>query len=324
MTNAPGQPVSTGASHQRVTRPIGRRAVPPGIRFGGAAVGAGVLFWVVYAGFVLTEFGQRVENLGLAGAALRDDLERAETLARLSQISVLSFGAAILVVLLIAALRRRLGLGAVAIATMVGATVIAEVLKDVLPRPPLVTGPTWLLRNTFPSGTAAVAASIAIGAILVAPDRLRAWVVPLAAAFVAIIGQSTQVAGWHRLSGAIGGVLLVETVASVALVVMVARGMVRSSDVAPLHPRIRTGLVLLAGTVLIIGLVVITLPVLFPLLQAPTGSSSVFVHTAFDLFGVGVSFLAVLAFGALVEPFGLGHPRAASRQGDPPPPSLPA
>lgn len=313
--------MSTGPAHERATRPAGRRAVPLGIRFAGAAVGAGVLFWLVYTAFVLTEFGQRVENLGLAGAALRDDAERADTLARLSQISVLTFGAAILVVLVTAALRRRLGLGAVAIAVMVGATVIAEVLKDVLPRPPLVTGPTWLLRNTFPSGTATVAASIGIGAILVAPDRLRAWVVPLAAVFVAIIGQSTQVAGWHRLSGAIGGVLLVETVASVALVVMAARGMVRRSDVARLHPRIGTGLVLVAGAALIIGLVVIMLPVLFPLLRAPTGSSSVFVHTAFDLFGVGVSFLAVLAFGALIEPFGLGQPRAASRQRAPSTPS---
>ena len=303
----------------RPFEPVDARIV---LRFGVAAIAAIVVFWAIYAVFVLTEAGQRLENLGLEGAALRADAERADSLASLSQISVFSYGVAIAIVLAAAILQRRPWLGALVLVVMVGSTGLAEILKAVLPRPELISGPSWLLRNTFPSGHATVAASIGVGAILVTPSHLRWLVVPAAAIYASLIGQATQVAGWHRMSGAIGGVVLVLAVAASALGVLANSRLVRPSGTARPHPRVRMAMALAAAGVLLVGGLVVVLPIAFPLLQAPRGASGAFVHTALDLFGVGTSLLAMLAFGALVEAFSIGRaegPGLAARDGVPHP-----
>jgi membrane-associated phospholipid phosphatase len=260
---------------------------------------------VVYLGFVQTAGGQRLENLALAGAAFRDAGEIEGSLTSLSRISVLSFAAAIILVALIAIARRRWRLAVVTAVLMAGSVIGAEILKDVLPRPILVEAPSWLLPNTFPSGHATIAVASGLGLLVVAPERLRWLVLPIAAVYAAVIAQAIQVAGWHRLSGTLGAAFLVTSVACAVLVVLAGRGHVRRSPGGGVHPRIRAALLVAAGLAVAASALIALLPVAFPLLIRPSGADSAFAHTALDLLGMGLTILTVVLFGALIEPFSL-------------------
>ena len=283
-------------------RTIDSRAV---LRFAAASAVAAVAFAATYGVFVLTESGQRLENMGLAGSELRDSADRLDSLGSLSHISVLSFGGAILFILGVALARRRLRLGILIAAVMGGSVVVAELLKEVLPRPELFQAQAWLLRNTFPSGHATVAAALAVGGVLVAPDRFRWVAIPVAAGYASAVGQATQIVGWHRLSGTIGGVLLVLAIAWLALAVLADRSRLDRTTVGRAPPRLVRGLFGVAGAVVFLAVVIAILPVLFPVLLVPDGAGSAFVHTTLYLIGVGATFAAFIAFGVLLEPFSL-------------------
>jgi hypothetical protein len=45
----------------------------------------------------------------------------------------------------------------------------------------------------------------------------------------------------------------------------------------------------------------------FPLLGTPAGADGAFVHTSFELLGIGFTTLALLGFAALIEPYSLGR-----------------
>jgi hypothetical protein len=310
---------STAARARLVRRIANRLASSPGWRFGLAALGSAVLVVTVYAAFVLTRAGQRLENIGLVGAQLRGAAVRAESLGYLAQMTVLTFALAILGLIAVAFVRRRPGLGVLVGAVMAGSVLLAEFLKGALPRPELVSGPVWILRNDFPSGTATVAAAIGIGALLVAPDRLRWVVLPVGAAFAAVIGQSTQVTGWHRMSGALGGVLLVISVASAALLLLARIGLVQPTPRGRIHPTLRAAILVVPAGTLIISASALALLVAFPLLQVPTNADAAFLHTVFELLGFGFTVLAFVLFASVIEPFSLGRSRAdLRRQGDAP------
>jgi membrane-associated phospholipid phosphatase len=316
------EPGADDPSAQRVEPDAGRRdearVKTPAWRFALAAAIATVSFWGIYAAFVLTETGQRVENEALLAAALHAASDRAESLADLSTISEWTFAVAVVGVLGMTLVQRRPGLGVLVATVMVGSVVLAELAKDLLPRPELVSGPAWMLRNSFPSGHATVASAIGIGALLASPDRLRWLVMPMGAVYAAVIGQATQVAGWHRLSGAIGGVVLVVAVASLALCVLASMGRVQATDDGRLDRRIRGLLLLVAAASLVVALLVLGLPAVFPILRAPDGAPGAFAHTAFDLVGFGVTILTFVAFAALIEPYTLGRRRSASSTDDEP------
>ncbi len=278
----------------------------PGPRFALASIAAAFLLLATYWAFVLTESGQRLENLALAGAVFRDPLEVEGSLAGLSGISVASFGIAIVVVFLAGLARRRPGLAALAAAVMGVSALVAEALKDVLVRPQFFDAASWLLVNTFPSGHATIAAAVGIGALLVAPDRARWIVLPIAAIYAAVIAQAVQVAGWHRLSGTIGGMLVALTIGFASLAVLSARGYVRPSDVGRIHPMVRRTLLGAGGLGLIAAGLMIGLALIFPVLLTPRGSASVFAHTALDLVGWGLTVLFMVAFAGVIEPFTLG------------------
>ncbi|HET9520620.1 MAG TPA: phosphatase PAP2 family protein [Candidatus Limnocylindrales bacterium] len=284
-----------------------RLTATPSRRFGLATAGATIVLGAVYGLFVLTGSGQRLENIALMGAQLRRDAVREESLAYLSQVSIVSYAAAIFCLVAIAFLRRRLGLGALVGLVMGGSVVVAEVLKDVLPRPELVTGPAWILRNDFPSGHATIAASIGIGALLVAPDRLRWVVLPLGAAFAAVIGQSSQITGWHRMSGAAGGVTLVIAASCAALFLLARRGYVQPTQRGRIHPRLRAAILVVPAGAFVVAAAALALLVAFPLLQAPRDADAVFLHTVFELLGFGFTIVAFVAFAAVIEPFSLGR-----------------
>ncbi len=296
----------------------------PDLRFAFAAIIALGLVVVTYWLFVATETGQRLENLALRGAELRTTADREAGVERLTQVSIAIFGVALAAVVAVAWLRRRAGLGLLT-AGLMGASVVAvEALKDILTRPALVDGPDWILRNSFPSGSAAVAAAMAVGALLVSPDRLRWAVLPIGAIYATIIGDAIQTTGWHRLSDTIGGVLIVIGTACGALGILARGGLVQPSTHGRIDWRIRRALVGLAGAALLLGSIVLVTVAVFPLLVAPSGSRQAVLQTAFPLFGSGFILLAVLGFGWLVEPFTLGRrsrPESESSSSGPGPPA---
>jgi hypothetical protein len=301
----------------------GRPAGRAWLRFAVAAIASAAAFWLVYAAFVLTEPGQRSENLGLLGAVLRSDADRQASLGRLSLISLVSFGLAVVLVFLVATMRSRTRLGILAAGVMVISIVVAEILKEVLPRPALVDGPAWILRNDFPSGHSTIAAGIGVALLLVSPDRLRWFALPAAVLIAGFIGQATQVAGWHRLSGSIGGVLLVVAVALSALVVLGRVGLVAPSAHGRVSTRLRGVLIGLGAVLIVLGAIVLAIFVAFPLLRAPEGASGVFLHTVFDAVGSGVTVLVLVAFAATIEPYALGVSRGAAPQARPGVPPAP-
>lgn len=170
----------------------------------GAALIAGVLYVVT----VGTRTGQLVSELILGGRPVSAEAAAAaEGVLRILSRSTLAAG--ILLILGVAMVQRRPRLAIVATAAVVGANVSSQVLKTVvLDRSDLLEGLFYPLPNSFPSGHATAAASIAVGLLLVLPPLLRAPSVLLSAVVVAIVGASTLAAGWHRMADAMGGVFV--------------------------------------------------------------------------------------------------------------------
>lgn len=276
------------------------------VRFVGAATGFLAVFGSIYLVFVSTEAGQRLENAALRAATLRGEATRADSLTYLSQVSVASFVLAMAIIALVAVVRGRPILGALAVAVMGVSAVAAEILKLILARPELVDGPAWILRNSFPSGTATVAASVGIGALLVSPDRLRWLVLLTAAGLAALVGQATQVTGWHRASDALGGVVLSASVACIALVALARIHQVQPSRVGLVHRRIFALTCIAALAAVAVGVVILGLFLAFPLLRAPADAESVAIHTASDLIVFGLSIVTIAAFAWVIQPFTLG------------------
>jgi PAP2 superfamily len=286
--------------------PADRVAGDPTVRFVGAAVGFLTAFWSIYIAFVTTEPGQRLENSALRAATLRADTTRTDSLNYLSQVSVASFVGAMALIALVGMVRRRPGLGILAVAVMGVSALGAEVLKVVLPRPELTDGPGWILRNSFPSGTATVVASVGIGALLVAPDRLR-WLVLLAAAAAAgLIGQATQVTGWHRASDALGGVVLSGSVACLGLIGLARIRHAQPSTVGHIDRRVLGLVWIVAVGAIVLGVAIVGLMIGFPILAAPVDAESVFLHTASDLVVFGLSTVAIATFAWVIDPYTLG------------------
>jgi len=167
-----------------------------------AATGAAYLFTVG------TPLGQLVGELILGGRAL--GLERVlnaeEVLATFSRAALLI---GMVSVVAIALVQRRARLAVAGLVVVIGANLTTQLLKLVLlDRTDLLGGLFYPLPNSFPSGHATAVASIAVGLLLVVPALLRAPVLVLSAAVVALVGVSTLMTGWHRMADAIGGTVV--------------------------------------------------------------------------------------------------------------------
>ena len=103
----------------------------------------------------------------------------------------------------------------------------------------LVDAAPWLIRNTFPSGSAAVAVAIAAGAILVVPDRIRWLALAAGALYAAVIVDAIQIVGWHRLSDTVGSGLLVTAVAAAGAALMARAGLAQPSTSGRIDRRVR-------------------------------------------------------------------------------------
>ncbi|MEJ5946724.1 phosphatase PAP2 family protein [Pseudokineococcus basanitobsidens] len=159
----------------------------------------------VWAALVTTGPGQVVDEVAFAGSVRGRDLldGRATDVLSLVSEGTLVLGVVVLVVL--AVLRRRLRLAVAAVALVGGANVTTQLLKHVvLQRPDLGLGSA----NSLPSGHTTVAATLAVALVLVVPVAVRGPVALLGAAYTAATGVSTLVAGWHRPSDVAAALLV--------------------------------------------------------------------------------------------------------------------
>ncbi len=162
----------------------------------------------LYAVTVKTRVGQLVGELILGGrpasSAIVGDAE--QVLATLSRMSLII---GTLCVITIALAQRRPWLAVAATVAIGGANATTQLLKvAVLDRTDLLDGLFYPLPNSFPSGHATAAASVAVGALLVLPPLLRSPTVFVSSIVVAVVGVSTLLAGWHRMADAVGGVFV--------------------------------------------------------------------------------------------------------------------
>jgi len=174
---------------------------------------------VTYVVFVRTHAGQRIDEAALSGRlASAHAREAADQL--LTTISIGSLALALVLLAGQALLRRRVAQAVVAVAVVLGAVGVTEVLKHlVLPRPELV--PTAIDHNSFPSGHTTTAFAVGIAAVLAAPPRWRRVAAAGALLYGTAIGVATIAAGWHRPSD-VAGALLVVTGWAAAVVLVVA------------------------------------------------------------------------------------------------------
>ncbi|HEX6340346.1 phosphatase PAP2 family protein [Umezawaea sp.] len=115
----------------------------------------------------------------------------------------------VLGVVLLAAvlLGRRAWTSVAAVGVVLGSVAAARVLKEVVVRPELgVVGSS--AHNSFPSGHVAVATALVLAFVLVLPPAVRWWALVPGVPVVVVVGASTMVTGWHRLSDLVGGVLV--------------------------------------------------------------------------------------------------------------------
>lgn len=185
-------------------RPAGYRG-----RIARRVAGAALCLLLVALGGALavhTVWGQALDAL------LMDALARAGarfTRAQAGVMRVVSVPALIVGGLAIGAvgvLRRRPTLGARALAVVAGANLTAQALKAALDRPDL--GITLALPNSLPSGHAAFAASLSIGAVIVASPAWRTPVATLGWAWITVMGASAIAATAHRPADVVAAILV--------------------------------------------------------------------------------------------------------------------
>jgi membrane-associated phospholipid phosphatase len=224
-----------------------------------------VAFFAIYGIAVRTEVGQHADEAALAGG--RSAPERAQSGADrlLRFVSIGSLGAAVIALGALAWRRRRPWL-IVLPAVIVGTSVLAaELFKLViLSRPDLF--PNSLEGNSYPSGHTAIATSLGLSAVLVAPARLRGIVAAGAALFAAGAGILVVTADWHHPSDPLGSytLCLAITAAIIAALETWRRGEMaealddgRSPPPTPILARRLEGAAIVGGILLFVGAVLL-------------------------------------------------------------------
>ena len=130
------------------------------------------------------------------------DAAQSDTAARaLDEITVYSLAAAVALIALVGALRRRWDLAVAAVGVIVLGQVVVQCLKRfVLVRPPLVEVVGNYTHNSLPSGHTTIAMTVLFAAVIVTPYRWRGVVMLFVLPWAVGIGQYTLTAKWHRLS----------------------------------------------------------------------------------------------------------------------------
>lgn len=173
----------------------------------GAAISAGLLVFLWYASFH-SAFASAV-NLTIydrAGSFATDYhlVRLASFVTGLIQPAPYVLLAAVPVI--VSLWRRRPIVALAIVGIIVGANVTTELLKPLLGTQLQGGGP--VNPGSFPSGHVTAATALALCMVLAAPVGVRKFVALAGAAFVAAVGSSVVMLGWHYPSDAAGGVLV--------------------------------------------------------------------------------------------------------------------
>ncbi|MBM0233781.1 phosphatase PAP2 family protein [Micromonospora sp. STR1_7] len=193
--------------------PDAREAVPSSPRLLGAAVCALLALGLTGVLFVWTYPGQWLDGLLLPRAERGGGYAQQSTLLDPARSVLAAFGSTLLLagllgaVLLVGLAGRRLLAALVGVGMVLCAVVVSGAAKSTLLRPDLQVESSTT-HNSFPSGHVAAATTLLLAFMLVLPAGARRWLALPGAAGVTVIAAATMVAGWHRFSDALGGVLL--------------------------------------------------------------------------------------------------------------------
>ncbi|MCE7001166.1 phosphatase PAP2 family protein [Saccharothrix sp. S26] len=204
---------------EQVVAPIRSR------RWAVIAVAASGVAVLVYVLAVWTVTGQALENAALRGADQVDAAQAGEAWRALDEITVYSLAAAVVLIALVGALRRRWDLAVAAVGVVVVGQVVVQALKRfVLVRPPLVEVTGDYAHNSLPSGHTAIAMTVLFAAVIVAPHRWRGVVMLFLLPWAVGIGQYTLTAKWHRLSDTLAADAIALALAALASWWLARRG----------------------------------------------------------------------------------------------------
>jgi hypothetical protein len=174
---------------------------------------AAVICVVLAAGigvfFVGTPQGQRMDDAAERGRVIQHPRAREESnrvLRTITESSLALLGGALMVV---AALRGRWHLAVAVGVVILGANLTTEALKATVPRPDLINALYDATFNTWPSGHATVAASLAAALVMVVPARARPLAATIGAFYAGAIAVGVLAAGWHRPSDALAAFAIV-------------------------------------------------------------------------------------------------------------------
>jgi len=199
-----------------------------------------ILLVIGYFVFVSTSWGHQIDDDAYFGReALSRKVIRLDSaiLDRVSKAEVLLAG---IVLLVIAAIRRCIFVGLIAVLGLGCAVAGAEVLKHSLPWRALVSEDGLLEKrfqiDTYPSGHATLGTSLALSFLLVSSSRWRPWLAVAAGCMSAAFATGVLFAGWHRPSDALGALAWSGLCMSVAGAVAVRlRGQPRAAIAQPGH-----------------------------------------------------------------------------------------
>lgn len=189
-----------------------------------------VAFVALYIVAVTTKSGQYFDNAVLAGHKVQDSWFRWAILRRAARHAVLPLAVGAFAAFAIAVYRRRYHQAVAAAVVVGGSFVTTEILKFWVLKRPDIVGAYWV-HNTFPSGHTTAAVSVAVGLVLVVPQRWRGKVATVVALCAMLVANGTLALGWHRASDAMGSCLLVCVWFAIAVGLMI-----RAGWAGPAHP----------------------------------------------------------------------------------------
>ncbi|MFY1691276.1 phosphatase PAP2 family protein [Plantactinospora sp. WMMB782] len=164
-------------------------------------------------GFVGTPAGQRLDGWLLPRAERGGGYEQPTDLVEPARTVLAWFGDPAVLglllggVLLLGVLGRRAWAGAAGVCLVGAAVTGAGLGKQLLLRPDFAV-PSSTAHNSFPSGHVAAAMALLLAVLLVLPAPARWWCAVPGTAGVCVVAAATMIAGWHRFSDVLGGVLL--------------------------------------------------------------------------------------------------------------------
>ena len=260
-----------------------------------------VLAGCLYALTVGTSVGQMLGELILGGRPDQAAADSAAILLASVSRTTLIVGSVGLVGWALLQGRPRLAVGVLVV--IVGANLTTQLAKTVLlDRADQLDGLFYPLSNSFPSGHATVAASLAVGLLLVVPPFLRVPIAIPSSFLVALVGVATLALGWHRMADAVGGTLVATAwAAGVGAVLAWRRGVETVGARSGQAGRVGSRVLIAAGLIMLVaGWLAYLLAALDPLgvllVLADRGGSPA-------LFAVGVVIVigaSFVALGALV------------------------